>query len=83
GQLTATQAQIGGVTGVVILGTCKGTTTATCTGTTIGTGTTSGIGAGTGTGTGTGCVPVGQGPLLLGAVGTSPTSHGGTGLLYG
>ncbi|KAH9323615.1 hypothetical protein KI387_018254, partial [Taxus chinensis] len=69
-----------GDTGAVSAGPGSGTTTSTDTA--IGISTTAGIGAGTGTTTGTGCIGR-VGATIIRSQGTSPTSHGGTGPLYG
>ncbi|KAH9312128.1 hypothetical protein KI387_027163, partial [Taxus chinensis] len=71
-----------GATGVVSAGTGSGTGTATSIGTTAGTGTTIVTTKGTGTGTGTGCTGR-VGATAIKSRGTSPSSHGGTGPLYG
>ncbi|KAH9300204.1 hypothetical protein KI387_011787, partial [Taxus chinensis] len=73
-----------GTTGVVSPGT--GTATGTTTGTGTATGTTTGTGpaAGTGTATGTGTGCTGRtGATIIRSRGTSLSSHGGTGPLYG
>ncbi|KAH9331981.1 hypothetical protein KI387_004089, partial [Taxus chinensis] len=65
-----------GATGVVSLGIGSGTAA----GTGIATGTTTGVGIGAGTGIG--CTGR-AGATTIRSWGTSPSSHSGTGLLYG
>ncbi|KAH9327396.1 hypothetical protein KI387_007574, partial [Taxus chinensis] len=63
-----------GATGVVSPGTCSGIT--------AGTGIATGTAKGTGTPTGTGCTGRTRATTIR-SQGTSPSSHGGTGPLYG
>ncbi|KAH9294570.1 hypothetical protein KI387_038158, partial [Taxus chinensis] len=75
-----------GITGAASPGTAPGTSTATGTSTAIGTDTgtyiATGTGAGTGATIGTGCTGR-AGATAIRSRGTNPSSHGGTGLLYG